>query len=225
MPVQLEIACFNIESALIAQKANANRIELCDGFEFGGTTPTSEMLGKAQSAITTPWHAMIRPRGGDFCYSDEEFLVMKESIKRIRNFGASGFVFGILNSNGNIDVDKNKELVDLANGLPCTMHRAVDRTKSYSNAISKCIECGFTTILSSGSTSAATNGLNELEYALNKYGTKINIMPGGGIRSSNALDILNVLNANWIHSSGIIQGTQCDYDEVLKLKNICSMNI
>ena len=123
---QLEIACFNLNSALIAQDNDVNRIELCDGFEVGGTTPNIETTSKARAALKMDLFVMIRPRGGNFVYSNEEFNQMKSEIQELKKLKIDGFVFGILNENATINILQNSDLVKLAAPLPCTFHRAFD---------------------------------------------------------------------------------------------------
>ncbi|KFY61890.1 hypothetical protein V496_04817, partial [Pseudogymnoascus sp. VKM F-4515 (FW-2607)] len=134
----LEIACFNAPSALIAAGAGADRIELCADRSVGGTTPAlSDLEAIKAQQVEIPVMVMIRPRGGDFEYSDEEFAQMKEEMKRFRGL-ADGFVFGILKEEGGevvVDGERNSELVELARPLPCTFHRAVDAASDYQAAV------------------------------------------------------------------------------------------
>jgi copper homeostasis protein len=147
---KIEIACFNLESAILAQKAGADRVELCANISVGGTTPIIEMIQQAREHLTIDLYIMIRPRGGNFCYSDSEFNQMKSEIETIKKLGVNGFVFGVLNEDNTINMEQNKTLVAEAYPYPCTFHRAFDAVSNYEQALEAVISCGFSTILTSG---------------------------------------------------------------------------
>jgi len=215
----LEIACFNIASAIIAQHAGANRIEFCADMNVGGITPKLEDFILLKSKIHIPIYVMIRPRGGNFIYSNNEFEQMKNDMLQFKNAGADGFVFGILNENKEVNAIQNKELVELANPLPCTFHRAFDETNNQIEALDAVIECGFTTILTSGNAKNAMEGLAVLKAVALKAKDKICIMPGGGVRAIN-IEILKENTAtNWFHSSAVLQNETANMDEVFMLKS------
>lgn len=215
---QLEIACFNLESAQIAQANGANRIELCDGFEVGGTTPSVEMTRAAKARIIIDLYVMIRPRGGDFVYSDEEFLQMKTAITTLKNEQVDGFVFGILNEDRSVNVEQNAALVALAKPLPCTFHRAFDSVADGFAALEDVIRCGFVHILTSGQSPNVTAGSVRLGELVKKASDRIVIMPGGGLRASNIQAVLLQTGASWYHSSAITQGGQiANADEIKSL--------
>ena len=140
---KLEIACFNIESAQIANENGADRIELCDGIEVGGTTPTPIDIINVQKFLTSDLFVMIRPRGGNFVYSNEEFEQMKHNVLNFKSLKVDGFVFGILDKNNKVDIERNIELVNLAKPLLCTFHRAFDEVADYEQALEDVISCGF----------------------------------------------------------------------------------
>lgn len=215
---KLEIACFNYESALIAQQGGADRIELCDNFKEGGTTPDHSIVAKARNEIKIDLFAMIRPRGGNFVYTSEEFDQMKKDIFHFKNLNVDGFVFGILNEDNSINIQQNKELIQLASPLPCSFHRAFDKINDQKTALEIVINCGFKTILTSGFTSSAIDGMDNLEQLVKQAENKISIMPGGGVRSSNIAQIKNKTQAHYYHSSAVIQGDIADVNEVKKLK-------
>lgn len=215
---KLEIACFNYESALIAQQGGADRIELCDNFKEGGTTPDYSIVAKARNEIKIDLFAMIRPRGGNFVYTSEEFDQMKKDIFHFKNLNVDGFVFGILNEDNSINIQQNKELIQLASPLPCSFHRAFDKINDQKTALEIVINCGFKTILTSGFTSSAIDGMDNLEQLVKQAENKISIMPGGGVRSSNIAQIKNKTQAHYYHSSAVIQGDIADVNEVKKLK-------
>lgn len=219
MEKKLEIACFNLESALIAQENGADRIELCNGIKVGGTTPTVAIIENAKQNVSVHLYVMIRPRGGNFVYSDEEFQLMKQDILKIKTIGVTGFVFGILTNNHTIDIEKNKELIDLAEPIPCTFHRAFDAVENYNKALENVIECGFSTVLTSGTFSNVMEGKNVLRELVIQAKDRITIMPGGGLRSTNISELDELVNANFYHSSAIIDGSEiANSEEIIQLK-------
>ena len=219
MEKKLEIACFNLESALIAQENGADRIELCNGIKVGGTTPTVAIIENAKQNVSVHLYVMIRPRGGNFVYSDEEFQLMKQDILKIKTIGVTGFVFGILTNNNTIDIEKNKELIDLAEPIPCTFHRAFDAVENYKKALENVIECGFSTVLTSGTFSNVMEGKNVLRELVIQAKDRITIMPGGGLRSTNISELDELVNANFYHSSAIIDGSEiANSEEIIQLK-------
>ena len=215
----LEIACFNIASAIIAQHAGANRIEFCADMNIGGVTPNIEDFVLLKSKIHIPVFVMIRPRRGNFVYSMEEFEQMKNDILHFKNAGADGFVFGILTENKEVNFIQNKELVQLANPLPCTFHRAFDEINNQMEALDKINECGFKTILTSGNANNAIEGLSSLKALASKANDKICIMPGGGVRANHIEMLKENINTNWFHSSAVLQNETANMDEVFMLKS------
>lgn len=206
--MKLEVACFNLESVAVAAQSKADRVEFCDELNEGGTTPSKEATLKARAVFPKELLVMIRPRGGDFSYSETEFEAMKNSILELKNTGIDGFVFGILTKNNTIDVLRNSEIVALASPLPCSFHRAIDHTNDYFEAIKTCIEIGFKTILTSGHESKIELGSAAVQEAVLRFGNQIQIMPGGGLRSSNALKIKEITKATYFHTSGITDATE-----------------
>lgn len=217
---KLEIACFNSESAMIAQKANADRVELCSGIEVGGTTPNLQTVKFVRQNLSIDLFVMIRSRGGDFVYSEEEIEQMKSSIVEMKNLGADGFVFGILDEDNSINKPINSELVQLAKPFPCTFHRAFDNVYNYEQALEDAIECGFTTILTSGTKPNVTEGIQILQQLVEKASNRITIMPGGGLRSSNIIELNQFVKAEYYHSSAILDGNGvADFTEIQALKS------
>lgn len=217
---KIEIACFNPESAIIAFENGADRIELCDGLSEGGTTPDFETVKQLREKITIPMFVMIRPRGGDFTYSDEEFERMKSDLIHLKSLNADGFVFGILDENDEVNVEQNRELVKLAEPYPCTFHRAFDRAKNLETSLEKVIECGFSTILTSGQQPNVSEGKENLKKLVELSGRRIEILVGGGLRSSNIEEIREFTKARYFHSSAIMDGGAfAGAEEVMALKN------
>ena len=217
---KIEIACFNLESALIAQKAGADRVELCADMSVGGTTLTIEIIQQAREHLTIDLYVMIRPRGGNFVYSDIEFQQMKSEIETIKKLRVNGFVFGILNEDKSINFEQNKALVELAKPFPCTFHRAFDEVLDYQQALEDVISCGFLTILTSGTFPNVMEGKEVLKQLVIKANNRIEIMPGGGLRSTNISALDEMVNANWYHSSAITDGSEiASSEEIVQLKN------
>ncbi|MBC8883979.1 copper homeostasis protein CutC [Flavobacterium piscinae] len=217
----MEIACFNLESALIAQKAGADRVELCSDMSVGGTTPTIETIQKARQHLTIDIYTMIRPRGGNFVYSNSEFEQMKSEIEIIKKLGVNGFVLGILNEDNSINIEQNKALVDLSKPFPCTFHRAIDEISDYEQALEDVISCGFSTILTSGTFPNVMEGKEVLMQMVLHANNRIEIMPGGGLRSTNISELNEMVNANWYHSSAITDGSViANPEEIIQLKKM-----
>lgn len=217
---KIEIACFNPESAIIAFENGADRIELCDGLSEGGTTPDFETMKELRAKITIPIFVMIRPRGGNFTYSEAEFEQMKKELVQLKSLGADGFVFGILDQNDEVNVEQNKVLVELADSLPCTFHRAFDRARNLEDSLEKVIDCGFKTILTSGQKPNVSEGKENLKKLVELSNGRIEILVGGGLRSTNIEEIREFTNAGYFHSSAITDGGAFAIaDEVVALKN------
>ena len=217
---KIEIACFNLESAVIAQKAGADRVELCADMSVGGTTPTIEIIQQAREHLTIDLYVMIRPRGGNFVYSEAEFEQMKSEIETIKKLDVNGFVFGILKDDNTINIEQNKVLVELVKPFSCTFHRAFDEVLNVEKALENVISCGFSTILTSGTFPNVMEGKEVLKQLVNQAKNRIEIMPGGGLRSTNISEINEMVDANWYHSSAITDGSEiASPEEIMQLKN------
>jgi copper homeostasis protein len=217
---KLEIACFNLQSAFIAQANGADRVELCDGLEVGGTTPSIKMVVEARKELTLDLYVMIRPRGGDFVYSEEEFKQMKSEILSLKELKVDGFVFGILNKDKSVNLEQNKILVDLAKPFPCTFHRAFDEVEDAFQSLEEIIQCRFQTILTSGQQPNVVQGMQRLTDLVENANNRIVIMPGGGLRSSNIEEIQCKTKAVFYHSSAISDGTgMANAAEIIALKS------
>jgi copper homeostasis protein len=200
---QLEIACFNLDSVEIAQANGVNRIELCVNMKEGGTTPDLNLVRAAREKATIDLNVIIRPRGGDFVYTEAEFEEMKENIIEYKKYNVDGFVFGNLNPDGSLNMKQNRELVNLANPLPCTFHRAFDVVADVSKSLEDVINCGFKTILTSGQGKNVEEGIDVLIDVVQKANNRIVIMPGGGLRSTNIGLLKEKLGNTFFHSSAI----------------------
>jgi copper homeostasis protein len=217
---KLEIACFNLESAIIAQENGADRVELCANMKEGGTTPSFEIIKAAREVLSIDLNVMIRPRGGNFVYSDFEFEQMKDEIRQFKKIKVDGFVFGILKKDGSVNMEQNKELVALANPFLCTFHRAFDVVKDVNQSLESIIECGFKTILTSGQAKNVVEGIDLLAVLVGKANNRIAIMPGGGLRSSNIALLIQKTNASFYHSSAITVLSETANGDEIKLMKI-----
>lgn len=203
---KVEIACFNVNAALIAQENGANRIEFCADMHLGGTTPSLLQTRELRDKIHIDLNVMIRPRGGDFAYSEAEFGEMKQQINAFKELGVDGFVFGILDADRGVNSVQNTELVALAHPIPCTFHRAFDEVADMHAALESVIAADFKTILTSGCRPNVDLGLANLKELVSLAADRIVIMPGGGLRSSNLAHILSETHAHFVHSSAITDG-------------------
>ena len=204
----LEIACFNIESCLLAQKAGADRIEFCADYSVGGLTPNYTDILKAKELLHIPLHVIIRPRGGNFDYSLAEIETMKNDILFCKQHHINGVVFGVLTYNKKIDTIINKELIELAGNMSKNFHRAIDECADMSEAMNYIISLGFNRVLTSGGKSSALEGVAILKNCQNSFGKNIIIIPGGGIRSNNLAQIATQTNCKEFHSAAITQNTE-----------------
>lgn len=185
MDYSLEICANSVQSAINAQQGGAHRVELCDNLWEGGTTPSTATILLTRQHLNIDVYVLIRPRGGDFVYSELEFEIMTEDIKQSKKLGADGIVSGVLLPNGNIDITRTKELVELSKPLSFTFHRAFDLVNNLENALEDVISCGAERILTSGLDNSSIEGLDTLKK-LNEYAKgRITIMPGGGITTEN----------------------------------------
>ncbi|KAL5114410.1 hypothetical protein ACEQ8H_007721 [Pleosporales sp. CAS-2024a] len=216
----LEIACFTPSSALTAARSGADRIELCASYALGGVTPDISSLVAIRREIPPciPIHIMIRPRAGNFHYSTAEFEVMRSQVALFAPL-ASGFVFGILDAGGRVDVARNSELVDIAAPLACTFHRAVDEAGDLEGAVETVAACGFRSVLTSGGSKSAVQGVGRLKKLVDRYGANISVVVGGGVRRGNVKEIKTATGAEWVHSAAITgEGEEVDSDEVRGIK-------
>ncbi|AYA40312.1 copper homeostasis protein CutC [Xenorhabdus nematophila] len=197
--IKLEICCYSINCAVIAQKAGADRIELSTSPSEGGGTPSFGTLQQALQQLSIPVHPIVRPRGGDFCYSNTDFEVMKNDVAHIRDMGFPGIVFGVLNEEGHIDRLRMRQLMSLSGNMEVTFHRAFDMCFNPHTALQQLTELGVKRILTSGQQQNAEIGLPLLKELIQASQGPI-IMPGAGIRVSNISKFLE-WGMTEVHSS------------------------
>jgi copper homeostasis protein len=216
----LEIACFNPGSAIIAQDNGADRVELCYDIKSGGITPPLKWIIETRKVVQIALNIMVRPRPGSFVYNAHELDDIRRTILFGKELGLNGFVFGVLGNDGNIDIEKNKFLTELAHPLPCTFHRAFDEMEDKAGVLEALIKCGFKRLLTSGGNGNAVNFSSGLKALIQQANGRISIMPGGGIRSSNINSLLET-GASEFHSAAITDHSDvADGKEIKRLKSL-----
>lgn len=188
----MEVCVDNIESVISADKGGAMRIELCSSLVEGGLTPSVGFLRVAKANTQIPIFVMIRPRGGNFVYSDDEVLIMAEDIQILKQNGADGFVLGLLTETGEVDKVNCELLLSYTGGLPTTFHRAFDEVAYPFKSLEDVISLGFKRILTSGLKATALEGLPVIKELIKAAKQRIIIMPGSGVNKENVLMILQV---------------------------------
>ena len=201
MKYELEVIAFDVESCYLAEENGATRIELCANPHEGGTTPSYGMMKAARKSTSLQVFPIIRPRGGDFLYTKKEFDSIKDDIKASQDIGCEGFVIGILNKDGDIDIEKCQELVEIAGAQDVTFHRAFDRVKNSKVSLEQIISIGCKRILTSGLMPTAIKGASLLKSLIAQANDRIIIMPGSGIRSDNIVQLAKDTGARAFHSS------------------------
>ncbi|MEZ4796444.1 MAG: copper homeostasis protein CutC [Flavobacteriaceae bacterium] len=184
--MKLEICANSYQSAKNAQEAGAHRIELCQELSVGGITPSYGLLKQVTDTLSITVFVLIRPRSGNFVYTEEEFDIMKQDIQLSKNLGCAGIVSGVLNKDNTIDIERTKELVELSKPLQFTFHRAFDCVKNPEGALEQLIDLGVDRILTSGLQPSAEKGLNLLKQLHEQANGRIIILAGSGITSENA---------------------------------------
>jgi copper homeostasis protein len=197
--ILLEISVDSAESAVAAERGGADRVELCSNLLEGGVTPSAGMIAATRRRIAIPLHVMIRPRGGDFCCSEEEFEAMRHDVDAAKALGANGIALGILTAAGHVDIDRTRELAERAQPLSLTFHRAFDFVSDLSHSLEDAIRAGAHRILTSGGAPKAEDALPTLAALVQKAGNRVGIMVCGGVRAHNVRQILQATRAAEIH--------------------------
>ena len=205
MSFLLEICCYNYQSAVIAAEGGANRIELCADAAEGGTTPAFGTIKLVKEKVGIDVFPIIRPRGGDFFYDEEEFTVMKHEIQLCKELHCEGVVIGMLKQDGSIDKERCRQLVALAYPMSVTFHRAFDRALNPFEALEDIIQIGCERILTSGHKPTALEGAQLLDDLIRQANDRIIIMPGSGIRAANIIEVAKKTGAVEFHSSASIK--------------------
>jgi copper homeostasis protein len=201
MTFKLEICVDNIESAIDAQNAGADRVELCTGMIEGGTTPGYGSIASARNNLSAGLHVLIRPRGGDFLYSDPEYDIMRREIDICGESSVDGIVLGILRSDGTIDIERTAKLIEFAIPMSVTFHRAFDMCSDPLQGLEDVIATGATRLLTSGSMEKALDGAGLISRLVKLAGKRIIIMPGSGINDLNIGSLAKLTSAKEFHLS------------------------
>jgi copper homeostasis protein len=200
MPVIVEAAVESLDDALAAAAGGADRLELCANLDAGGTTPSATLITAIRERVELPLLVMIRPREGDFVYSDDELSRMYEDVAMARALGASGVVFGVLDTFDRLDLERTAALVEAADGLSVTFHRAIDEVPRRVIAMDALAALGVTRVLSSGGAPSASDGMDELRAMVQRAGDRLTVVAGGGVRANNARTIVERTGVTELHA-------------------------
>jgi copper homeostasis protein len=196
----LEVCIDSVEAALAASRGGARRVELCADLLEGGVTPSAGLITAARQRIGIDLFVIVRPRGGDFCYTESEYAVMEEEIAHAKALGADGIVLGVLDEDCRVDVERTRRLVELAAPLPVTFHRAFDHAPNLEAALEDVIATGAQRVLTSGGAADAAQGVEQISRLVRQARGRISVMPGGGVRLKN-IAALAATGATEFHSS------------------------
>lgn len=197
--ITLEICLESVDSVIASERGGAQRVELCANLLEGGTTPSAGTMRAARDRANIVINVMIRPRGGDFLYTETEFATMQHDIRSAKELGANGIVLGLLCADGTVDVERTRQLVDLAAPLPVTFHRAIDVSRDLLESLEAVISTGAARILTSGGQPSVVDGAQTVGKMVEAAKDRIIVMPGCGIRPGNVLSILETTGAHEVH--------------------------
>lgn len=202
MKYVLEACVDSVKSAIEAEKGGARRVELCSNLIIGGTSPGPALFRLIRKHTDLKIRALLRPRFGDFCYDDYEFEMMKEDVAMYRDLGADGIVTGILKPNGDLDVERMRELVEIAGNTDVALHRAFDVCCNPQEALEQSVELGIKTILTSGQKNSAWEGRNLIKELVEQSAGRIEILAGAGISPETIEKLVPYTGASSYHMSG-----------------------
>lgn len=199
--IVLEVCVDSIASAIAAESGGAHRLELCANLPEGGVTPSAGMIAMVRKRVSIPLHVLVRPRPGDFCYTPDEFEVMKRDIVLARQLGANGVVLGILTTDGTVDVPRTSELIRVARPLSVTFHRAFDMITDHSLALEDVIHTGANRLLTSGGAPTAAEGVKAIAELVAASRDRVTIMACGKIRENNVRSLLAATRVREVHAN------------------------
>ncbi|MCU1253953.1 MAG: hypothetical protein JWM83_252 [Candidatus Angelobacter sp.] len=198
--VLLEICVDSVESAAASERGGADRVELCAGLPEGGTTPSAGMIAAVRKKIAISLNVMVRPRGGDFCYSTDEFGIMQRDILIAKQLGANGVVFGILNTDGKVDSGRIRQLIDMARPLKVTCHRAFDMARDLEEALEDLAEVGVDRVLTSGGKKSAVDAMPTLKQLVQQAHGRLSVMACGELSIANVKAVLAYSKISEVHA-------------------------
>jgi copper homeostasis protein len=198
---RFELCAPSLAAAIAADRGGADRIELCSNLAVGGITPDPFLLESVLAAIAIPVHVLIRPRAGDFVFSANEFVQMRDQVEAVKAVGASGVAIGILLANGKVDVDRTRELAELARPMNVTFHRAFDETVDLDEAFESVVESGADLLLTSGGAHDVITGADTIARLRHRAGSRLEIMAGGGLRLANVSEVVSRTGVACLHGS------------------------
>jgi copper homeostasis protein len=198
--ILVEACVDSVSSCIAAERAGARRLELCDALDVGGTTPSAGVIAACKVAVSIPVFVMIRPRGGDFIYSDEERDVMRRDVAIARELGADGIVTGGLHRDNTVDIDLIRMMVETARELPVTFHKAFDATPDLGASLESLVDAGVQRVLTSGGAPTAIEGASALADLVRRAGTRMIVMAGGGVRQNNVRNLVSVSHVQEVHA-------------------------
>ncbi|QOD84655.1 copper homeostasis protein CutC [Chromobacterium haemolyticum] len=198
---QLEVCAGSLASCLAAARGGAARVELCASLEAGGVTPSPGMIALARQRLDIGLHVIVRPRGGDFLYADDEFEVMRRDVLACRELGADGVALGLLTADGDVDVERTRELVRLAGPMTTTFHRAFDMARYPEQALEQVIASGCRRVLTSGQAPDALRGAALIGRLRRQAGERLILMPGGGVRPGTLAELARATGCREFHAS------------------------
>lgn len=196
----VEACVDSVESSIAAERGGANRLELCEHLEVGGTTPATSLIEAVKAAVKIPVFVMIRPRGGSYVHSASEFDTMRASIDASLAAGADGVVFGFLTDEGDVDFARTHEFVARANGCPATFHRAFDDSRNLGAALAALLDAGISRVLTGGGPGRAIDNVDTLRDLVLESAGRIAVMAGGKVRGDNARDLVERAGVTELHA-------------------------
>ena len=200
MRLLLEAVVETVDAARAAEHAGAGRLELCAQLSEGGVTPPAGLVTAVLERVSIPVFVMVRPRPGDFVYSEAEIAAARHGVAAMRMRGAHGIVLGVLRGDGRVDVDRTRSLVECAGGLPVTFHRAFDATPDQGAALEDALAAGATRVLTAGGTGTALDGVDRLAALVRQGGSRVTIVAGGGVRAHNVRAIVAGTGVREVHA-------------------------
>ena len=196
-----ELCAESLDAAKAAESGGADRIELCANLSIGGLTPSLELMRATTGALSLPVHVLIRPRGGNFTYSEEEFLLMRHQIEQAKSLGAAGVVVGVLHQDGRVDINRSRTLVELAYPMKTTFHRAFDETPQLNEALEAVAQTGAEFLLTSGGEADVLTGAAAIGRLRQQAGELLQVMAGGGLTLKNLPEVAQQSGVSCLHGS------------------------